>query len=133
MIGYLCADRGHQNLAQQQIDDIQAELDRIHRVIFIEALDHSLQQPSQLKILKQSETDDIDYMRYLTKKSGSFTASDKHDFDARMKKIEHLNNIPGLGINERERAAIVSALNMGQGHWYVCPKGHPYVITEVRR
>ena len=132
MIEYLFADQRHQNLAQQQISDIQAELDRIHRVIIIEALDHSLQQQSLLKTLKPSEADDIDNMRCLTKKPGSFTESDKQDFDRRLKRIEHLNNIPGLGINERERAAIVTALNMGQGHWYVCPKGHPYVITEVR-
>ena len=32
---------------------------------------------------------------------------------------------------EHERITIVSALNMKQGHWYVCPNGHPYVITEV--
>ena len=70
-------------------------------------------------------------MQYLTKKTGPFTEEDLQKFDSLVKKLQHLNNLPGLGITERERVAIVSALNMSQGHWYVCPKGHPYVITEV--
>jgi len=70
-------------------------------------------------------------MLYLTTKTGPFTESDQQKFDSLVKKFQHLNNIPGLGITEVERVAIVSALNLTQGHWYVCPKGHPYVITEV--
>ncbi|CAF1113620.1 unnamed protein product [Adineta steineri] len=69
-------------------------------------------------------------MQYLTKKPGPFTEQDKQKFDTLVKKFQHLNNLPGLGITERERLAIVGALSLTQGHWYVCPKGHPYVITE---
>jgi hypothetical protein len=70
-------------------------------------------------------------MLYLTTKIGPFTEPDQQKFDSLVKKFQHLNNIPGLGITEKERVAIVSALNLTQGHWYVCPEGHPYVITEV--
>ena len=116
----------YRSLAEQQTNDIQAELERIRCLIYIEALVYSLK-----KTLKPNEQEGIDAMQYLTKKIGSFTNEDKQKFNGLAKKFEHLNNILGLGINERERVAIVSALNMGKGHWYVCPQGHPYVITEV--
>jgi hypothetical protein len=70
-------------------------------------------------------------MQCLTKKPGPFTQHDQRQFDELAKRFQHLNNLPGLGITESERVAIVSALNLTQGHWYICPNGHPYVITEV--
>lgn len=36
----------------------------------------------------------------------------------------------GLGISEVERQQIVKAMGLAQGHWYKCPNGHIYVITE---
>ncbi len=127
IVKYLFAHCQYRNFAEQQIKDIQAELERICRLIYIETLVFSLKQH-----LKPNEQEGIDSMQYLTKKTGPFTIDDRQKFDSLLKKFEHLNNLPGLGITERERVAIVSALNMSQGHWYVCPKGHPYVITEVR-
>jgi hypothetical protein len=100
-------------------------------VICIEALVYSLKQQSPKRDLKPDEHESIDSMQWLTKKTGPFTNEDQQKFDSLYKRLEHLNNLPGLGINERERLAIVSALSMGKGHWYVCPEGHPYVITEV--
>jgi hypothetical protein len=129
IVKYLFQHRQHRNFAEQQINDIQAELKRIHRLIYIEAIVSSLKST---RVLKADEKESIDSMQYLTKKTGPFTNEDLQKFDSLVKKLEHLNNLPGLGITERERVAIVSALNMARGHWYVCPKGHPYVITEVR-
>jgi hypothetical protein len=104
----------------------KSELKRIRRVIYIESLVFSLKQT-----LKEHEKDDIDSMLYLTKKPIPFTNEDQEKFDDLVKKFEYLNNLPSLGITEKERIAIVSALNMSKGHWYVCPNGHPYIITEV--
>lgn len=95
-------------------------------MIYIEALVNSISQP-----LKPHEKDQIDLMQHLVKKPGSFTDEDQQQFDSLAKTLEHLNNLPGLGITERERKAIVSALNLTKGHWYVCPNGHPYVIGDV--
>jgi len=36
----------------------------------------------------------------------------------------------GLGISDRERKMIVTAMGMKQGHWFKCPNGHIYCITE---
>lgn len=128
---YVLSSSQYRNFAVQQIQDIQRELERIRRLIFIETISSSLEQQRLPRELKQNEKDAIATMQHLATKSGQFTEKDGQIFDGYKKQLEHLNNLPGLGINERERKAIVSALSMGQGHWYVCPKGHPYVITEV--
>lgn len=36
----------------------------------------------------------------------------------------------GLGISDRERREILSAIGMAAGRWFKCPNGHVYVITE---
>ncbi|CAF0927851.1 unnamed protein product [Adineta steineri] len=125
IVKYLFTQRLGRNFAEQQLKDIQFELKRIRRLIYIETLVLSLK-----KTLQTNEKDGIDSMQYLTKKTGPFTDEDQKQFDDLVKKFEYLNNLPGLGINENERIAIVSALKMSKGHWYLCPNGHPYVITE---
>ncbi|MCL4135375.1 UNVERIFIED_CONTAM: hypothetical protein GTU68_058133 [Idotea baltica] len=45
-----------------------------------------------------------------------------------LKKAERV--LGSLGIDDRERMAIVKAMGMTQGHWYECPNGHVYCITE---
>ncbi|CAF0782423.1 unnamed protein product [Rotaria sp. Silwood1] len=130
IVKYLFAHPQYRNFAEQQINDIEAELIRIRRIIYIETLVLSIKQQSSTRDLKSDEQESIDLMQYLTKKTGRFTEFDQQKFDSLVKKLEHLNNLPGLGITERERVAIIAALNLSKGHWYVCPKGHPYVITE---
>lgn len=131
IVRYLLAHRQHRNFAPQQINDIENELARIRRLIYIEALIRSLKPQITARSLKLEEQDGLDTMRRLTKKTGPFTEPDKQQFDVLVKKLQHMNNLPGLGITEKERTAIVSALNLSKGHWYRCPNGHPYVITEV--
>ncbi|XP_057379532.1 NFX1-type zinc finger-containing protein 1-like [Daphnia carinata] len=36
----------------------------------------------------------------------------------------------GLGISDKERREIVSAIGLAQGHWFKCPNGHIYAIGE---
>jgi hypothetical protein len=126
IVNYLFTQRHYRNFADQQLKDIQSELNRIRRVIYIETLVFSLK-----RTLEEHEKEGIESMQRLTQKTGPFTGEDQEKFDDLVKKFEYLNNLPGLGITEKERIAIVSALNMSKGHWYVCPNGHPYVITEV--
>uniref|UniRef100_A0A0P4VWJ6 RZ-type domain-containing protein n=1 Tax=Scylla olivacea TaxID=85551 RepID=A0A0P4VWJ6_SCYOL len=47
---------------------------------------------------------------------------------ARLKESEQY--IGGLGISDKERLMILSAMNLRNGHWYKCPNGHVYCITE---
>jgi transcription initiation factor IIE alpha subunit len=48
---------------------------------------------------------------------------------------KHLENLKEalkstLNIMETERKQIVKAMDLKQGHWYKCPNGHIYAITE---
>lgn len=36
----------------------------------------------------------------------------------------------GLGISNKEKIEILQAMGLRQGHWYKCPNGHIYCITE---
>ncbi|XP_063601506.1 NFX1-type zinc finger-containing protein 1-like [Penaeus indicus] len=38
--------------------------------------------------------------------------------------------VGGLGISNSERLMILQAMGLKQGHWYKCPNGHVYCITE---
>ncbi len=60
---YLFKQGCDRNFAEQQLKDIQSELERICRVIYIETLVFSLKQT-----LKTNEKEVIDSMHYLTKK-----------------------------------------------------------------
>ena len=124
---YLCTQRYSRNFAEQQLLDVQSELKRIGRVIIFETVVAELTQT-----LKTHEQEMFDSMQHLIKKSGPFTDSDRQAFDDLAKTFRDVVNLPGLGITEHERKDIVSALNISKGHWYVCPNGHPYLITEVR-
>ena len=127
IIKYLFRQKYSRNFVEQQLNDIQFELERIRRLIYIENFIFSLK-----RTLEPSEKEGLDHMQYLIKKIGPFTDRDRQEFDDLVKKFEYLNNLPGLGINEQERKSIVLALNMSKkGHWYICPNGHPYIITEV--
>ena len=38
--------------------------------------------------------------------------------------------IGGLGISDSEKMMIIQAMQLRMGHWYKCPNGHIYCITE---
>ncbi|KAJ9573472.1 hypothetical protein L9F63_009132 [Diploptera punctata] len=46
-----------------------------------------------------------------------------------LKKLAHSSK-SALEIFEKERKQIVQALGLKSGHWFKCPKGHIYLITE---
>lgn len=62
--------------------------------------------------------------------SGQFTEQDQVRVKEAMKEVDDKLPHTGLGITEEEREMIVSAINMRPGHWYKCPNGHIYLITE---
>lgn len=126
MMQYLLSQKKDRNFTEQQFSDIQSELERFPRMIFIENL-----LLASEKDLNESEEKCTATMRHLVKKPSPFTNADQQEFDNLAKKLTEIRNLPGLGITDRERIEIVRALNIAKGHWFICPNGHPYVITEV--
>jgi len=57
-----------------------------------------------------------------------FTVQRENELKVSFKRLSELQG--GLGISDRERQEIVTAMALGQGHWYKCPNGHIYAIGD---
>ncbi|CAF0888509.1 unnamed protein product [Adineta ricciae] len=103
---YLFTQRCGRNFAEQQLNDIDSELKRIRRVIYIESFICSIKRS-----LEAHEKDGLDCMQNLTSKVGPFTDDDQAKFNVLVEKFQYLNNLPGLRINEDERKSICGGAN----------------------
>jgi predicted RNA-binding Zn-ribbon protein involved in translation (DUF1610 family) len=57
------------------------------------------------------------------------------ELDCKLKNaLENLSKVvrSTFQITDAERREIVSTMGYKQGHWYKCPNGHIYIITECR-
>uniref|UniRef100_A0A3Q3W7K3 RZ-type domain-containing protein n=1 Tax=Mola mola TaxID=94237 RepID=A0A3Q3W7K3_MOLML len=111
---------------EQQVFDLQRELRRLTLLTELNArCDMAEKRGQGVKI--QSE---VRIIREVLKMSGQFSEQDQVRVEEAMKNLDTKFPSTGLGITEDERKMIVSAMNMRPGHWYKCPNGHVYVITE---
>lgn len=55
--------------------------------------------------------------------------SQKVEIKSALKKLGE-NMKTGLGISDKERQEIVTAMGMSRGHWFKCPNGHIYAIGD---
>lgn len=116
----------HLKLAEQQVHDLQRELQRI---ILLTDLDARWDMAE--KRGKGAEVQhEVQALREVLGKVGQFTEEDEDKAKKLMDRLDVKLPSMGLGISEEERKMIVSAMNMQPGHWYKCPSGHVYVITE---
>nr|XP_046239135.1 NFX1-type zinc finger-containing protein 1 [Scatophagus argus] len=116
----------HQKFTDQQIYDLQRELQRITlltelniRCAMADKRGQSAKIQFELKTISE-----------VLEKSGQFTEQDQARVKEAMTELDNKLPPTGLGITEEEREMIVSALKMRPGHWYKCPNGHVYLITE---
>ncbi|CAF1002415.1 unnamed protein product [Didymodactylos carnosus] len=114
---------------QQQLHDIKYELMRIKRFTFLYDDDFLIKETS-VQISHNTIREKNSDLRKLVLKCSPFTNQDCQQFDALYNEIKTMLNLPGLGITNDERIQIVNALNLKQGHWFICQNGHPYVIGE---
>ncbi|XP_068451312.1 NFX1-type zinc finger-containing protein 1 [Clinocottus analis] len=115
-----------QRFTEQQAFDLQRELQRITLLTELHARCHMADIRGQSAKI-QSEVQTI---TEVLKKSGQFTEEAQHLVKETMKELDKKLPPSGLGINEEEKKMIVSALQMQPGHWFKCPNGHVYIITE---
>ncbi|XP_039590839.1 NFX1-type zinc finger-containing protein 1 [Polypterus senegalus] len=114
--------------SEQQIFDLQREFQRL-------GLLANLNERCRLahvagRSLSQEVKNDVACLRDLLQGRSKFTSEDEEKVH---RKLEELNSdLPksGLGITQQEKEMIVRAMGLSQGHWYKCPSGHVYVITE---
>lgn len=122
----------NRNLADQQVQDLNRELDRIQCIITFVQIQEELSSGTIRREIKTDDANELSKLQHLITKCGPFTNTDKKMFDEHVEAWKKVLSLPGLGITETERVEIVQALNLSKGHWYTCPKGHPYIITEVK-
>lgn len=108
----------------------QAYLDEIGRLDFLRAFYILRSAPnyevfSRTALIQQStQVENI-----LVKNVKQINEADKKTIKGLLENMAARLNT-GLGISDKERTEIVGALGLSQGHWFKCPNGHIYVITE---
>ncbi|XP_023137605.3 NFX1-type zinc finger-containing protein 1 [Amphiprion ocellaris] len=116
----------HQNFTDQQVFDLQRELGRLTLLAELNARCNLAGRRGQTDKI-QSEAQQ---MRDVLEMPGQFTEQDQRRVKEAMEELDKKLPLKGLGISEEERKMIVSTMNMPPGHWYKCPNGHVYLITE---
>ena len=114
----------NQKFTEQQVSDLQKELQRVTLLAELNAR-CTMAREQITKI--QAE---VDAIRRVLDKIDSFTEQDADQVKLALKDIEEKIPYTGLGISDKEKAMVVSALKLPPGHWYKCPNGHVYIITE---
>ncbi|XP_061543897.1 NFX1-type zinc finger-containing protein 1 [Phycodurus eques] len=116
----------HQKFTEQQIFDLQREVQRLMfwaEFIALCSTAVKLRKSNNIETEKQIVDEALG-------KHGQFTEQDEQGVNEALKVMKQKVPVTGLGISDEERKMIVLAMKMRSGHWYQCPNGHVYVITE---
>lgn len=119
-------NRAHPRFTEQQVFDLKRELQRLIFLTELNARCHKADKRGESERIQA----EVQTIRELLEKNGQFTELDERKVEDGMKDLDRLLPPSGLDITEEERKMIVSTMNMAPGHWYKCPNGHIYVITE---
>nr|CAD7434131.1 unnamed protein product [Timema monikensis] len=114
-------------MTNQEVEDINLELLRFQRLSQLLTLDDMI-------ILKGRANDLSIENNFISAQNTLYSVrkySKDQDDDVKTL-LENLNKSlkGGLNISEKERSEILSAIGVTPGHWFKCPNGHIYVITE---
>uniref|UniRef100_A0A7N6AWJ7 RZ-type domain-containing protein n=1 Tax=Anabas testudineus TaxID=64144 RepID=A0A7N6AWJ7_ANATE len=116
----------HQRFTDQQVFDLLRELKRLGLLAELNVRCHVANKRAQSDDVKS----EVQKLRNVLEKFGQFTEQDEHIVKEAMKELDSKLPLNGLGISEKEKKMIVSAMKLPPGHWYKCPNGHVYLITE---
>ncbi|XP_071379095.1 NFX1-type zinc finger-containing protein 1 [Centroberyx affinis] len=115
-----------QKFTDQQVSDLQSELVRLTFLAELNARCEMADKRGQSAKVKS----EVNAIRKVLEKLGKFTEQDECLVKQALKDLEDKLPRTGLGITDKERQMIVSAMNMPLGHWYKCPNGHVYLIAD---
>ncbi|XP_042320198.1 NFX1-type zinc finger-containing protein 1 [Sceloporus undulatus] len=110
----------------QQLDEIQREVLRLSYLV--ELLGRCQAARGRMD---NSAEGTVSTLRQLLEGPGKFNPDDEQLVKAEMEALKAVLPTSGLGISEAEKQQIVAAVTgTSRGHWFKCPNGHIYVITE---
>lgn len=114
-----------QRFTEQQIYDLERELQRLTLLAELNAHCYVMQLRGETsKIRMEEET-----IRNSLDKCGQFTEDEEAGVKNILEQMKKKFPLTGLGISEEDRKMIVAAIQL-PGHWFKCPNGHVYLITE---
>ncbi|KAG5870922.1 hypothetical protein JTB14_004143 [Gonioctena quinquepunctata] len=109
----------------QEIEDVQLEISRLTRMVELYQI-RKITPTRTFFFMSYNRVGgklgDIEKLVFSLKRYSE--ALDK-EVESQLKKLNC-----GMQISESERVEIVKAMGLSKGHWFKCPNGHPYVITE---
>lgn len=109
----------------QELSDLQCEVARFGYLL--ELLIRC--KEAKLRITPEIRRE-IAAIRDVLERSKKFTEEDENVVKSKLKNLKQTLPRTGLGITENERVLIVEAMGLQKGHWFKCPNGHVYCITE---
>ncbi|XP_051887506.1 NFX1-type zinc finger-containing protein 1 isoform X2 [Pristis pectinata] len=119
-------NKHRERFTEQELKDLQSE---IQRLTFLVDLYVRYNKASGKK-LDSSTEQTVACVQQILEGTKKFTEGDEKVVKENMEKLKLALPETGLGISDTERVMIVKAMGLRQGHWYKCPNGHVYVITE---
>lgn len=119
----------HQNnrITNQEINDFQLELDRFEKIVQLCNIEA---EPSFKVVRIKPEVNEYHVLIWKVLKSIE-RFNDKENRIAK-KLIKDLRDMvnKNMIVTAEEKRMIHKAMGMSAGHWYKCPNGHTYCITE---
>ncbi|GAB5569115.1 NFX1-type zinc finger-containing protein 1 [Prionailurus iriomotensis] len=113
------------SFTSQELDDLQSEIQRLTYLVNL---------LSRCKIaegkLRGSTAEEVYSVRKILERTCKFTQEDEKFVQKKMEALKTILPCSGLGISEEERVQIVNAMGYPRGHWFKCPNGHIYVISD---
>jgi hypothetical protein len=114
-------------ISEQEVEEINMEIQRFHRLCQLHKMKSEetyIMNRSNPEVKKQYEV--AHRLAYCKEK---FT--EEHDKELK-NALENLSKVikSAVRITDAEKRQIVQAMGYKQGHWYACPNGHIYIITE---
>ncbi|XP_067904238.1 NFX1-type zinc finger-containing protein 1 [Heterodontus francisci] len=119
-------DKSRGRFTGQELTDLQSEIQRL-TFLFDLYVRCSLASGRELASSTEHNIACVQRILECTKK---FTEGDERFVKEKMEKLKLVLPDTGLAISDTEKVMIVKAMGLRQGHWFKCPNGHVYVITE---
>ncbi|KAH0511027.1 NFX1-type zinc finger-containing protein 1 [Microtus ochrogaster] len=113
------------SFSSQELSDLQSEIQRLTYLVTL-----LIRCKMAEEKVKGSIAEEVSSIRNILEKTCKFTQEDEQLVQKKMDALKSTLPCSCLGISEEERVQIVTALGVPRGHWFKCPNGHIYVITE---
>lgn len=122
----------YSRISQQQCVEFCQELSRLKMVMRLNKVQQELKRCGNLHLKETVEASakTLDELFKVLQSSKPYNEELKQKCEDDLKIVEKSLPDGSLGISKEEKVEIVQAMQLKQGHWFKCPEGHVYVITE---